>query len=196
MSEARSALMVMDLINDVVHPEGKFADHGYPEQVARRGVLERAGVAIQRARAAGIPVIYVVVGFSPGYAEWPAGSPVFGDSRELRKLTLGGWGTQVHDALKPQPEDPVVVKRRISPFYGTELDLLLRTQGIDTLLLTGVSTDLVVLSTARDGHDRDYRIVVLEDATAARTEELHQAAMTVLLRTAEVTTVQEGLPPE
>jgi nicotinamidase-related amidase len=82
----------------------------------------------------------------------------------------------------------------VSPFHGTNLDLLLRTLEVDTLLLTGVTTDLVVLSTARDGHDRDYEIVVLEDATATANDELHQAALAVIARTATVTTVDEALP--
>ncbi|MBP2705510.1 cysteine hydrolase [Microbispora sp. RL4-1S] len=194
MDRHRPALLVMDLINDVVHPEGKFADHGYAEQVARRGVLENAATAIQHARSADIPVIYVVVGFSPTFVECPADSMIFADAPRERKLILGTWGTQVHDAVKPQDSEVVIAKRRLSPFYGTELDLLLRTQRIDTLLLSGVSTDLVVMSTVREGHDRDYRVRVLEDATAAADERLHEAAITLIRRTAEVTSVRRALP--
>lgn len=196
MDHPRPALLVLDLINDVVHPDGRFASHGYAEQVARRGVLERAAVAVHRARAADIPVIYVVVGFSPDYAECPPGSPIFGKSAEERQITLGTWGTQVHDAVKPEDGEPIVVKHRISPFHGTSLDLRLRSRRIDTLLVTGVSTDLVVLATARDGHDRDYRVRVLADATAAANAELHDAALTVIARTAEVTTVRQGMSAE
>ncbi len=83
---------------------------------------------------------------------------------------LGSWGTQVHDDLRPEPGESIVVKHRVSPFYGTNLDLLLRKRSVDTLLLAGVSTDLVVLSAAREAHDRDYRVEVLEDATAARSK--------------------------
>ncbi|TDD83850.1 isochorismatase family cysteine hydrolase [Actinomadura rubrisoli] len=194
MESLRPALLVLDLINDVAHPDGKFAGHGYAKEVARRGVLDRTAAALHRARATGIPVIYVVVGFSPTYVECPADSPIFGDAPRQRKLTLGEWGTRIHDAVKPQDGEPLVVKHRISPFYGTSLDLLLRNQRVDTLLLTGVSTDLVVLSTAREGHDRDFRIRVLADATAATNEELHESALRLLARTAEVTTVQRGIP--
>ncbi|MEV8312036.1 isochorismatase family cysteine hydrolase [Streptomyces flavidovirens] len=190
----RPALLLMDLINDVVHPEGKYAHDGYAEQVSRRGVLSRAAVAADRARAAGIPVVHVTVGFSPGYPEWHARSKVFAPCRDEERLLLGGWGTQVHDAVRPREGEVTVTKHRLSPFHGTGLDVLLRAQGIDRLMLAGVSTDLVVMSTARDGHDRDYGVEVLEDATATASEELHRAAVTLLARTATVTTVDEALP--
>lgn len=192
--ERRPALLVLDLINELVHPDGKYADDGYCEQVARRGVLERAATAIERARLAGIPVVYVVVGFSPGYPDWPASSDLFASARDGDRVVLGTWGTQVHDALKPAAGEPVVEKRRISPFYGTHLDVLLRNLDVNTLLLTGVTTDLVILSTARDGHDRDYRIEVLEDATATDSQQAHDAALTVIARTALISSVDRALP--
>lgn len=190
---SRPALLVLDLLNEIVHPDGRYASHGYAREVAERDVLGRAATAIERARRAGIPVIYVVVGFSPDYAEWPAGSPVFAEAKAGEKLVIGHWGTRVHDAVKPAEGEQIVVKRRISPFFGTELDLVLRTRNVDTLLLTGVSTDLVVLATARDGHDRDYRVAVLADATAAADPTLHDAALAVIARTATVTTVDKAL---
>ncbi|RAJ38589.1 nicotinamidase-related amidase [Kitasatospora sp. SolWspMP-SS2h] len=189
----RSALLVLDLINEIVHPRGKYGAEGYQQQVADRRVLENAARAIERARAADIPVIYVVVGFTAGYPEWPPGSPIFRAAKPDGRLLLGDWATQVHDAVKPAEGEPVIAKHRISPFHGTGLDLLLRTLGVDTLLLTGVSTDMVILATARDGHDRDYRVKVLEDATAADGPEMHRAALTVIARCAEITTVDEAL---
>ncbi|MCA6093730.1 cysteine hydrolase [Streptomyces sp. SCA3-4] len=189
----RPALLVMDLINEIVHPDGKYAQEGYLEQVERRQVLERAAEAIALARAGGVPVVYVVVGFSPGYPEWPATSPVFREAREDGRIVLGTWATEVHASLAPVPGEPVVAKHRLSPFHGTELDRVLRARNVNTLLLTGVTTDLVVLSTAREGHDRDYCVEVLEDATATADDALHAAALTVLARTATITTVREAL---
>lgn len=192
--EPRPALLVLDVLNDIVHPDGVYARHGYAQQFAERHVLERTATAIARARARGVPVVYVVVGFSPDFAQWPPGSPVFAEARRSGTLVIGTWGTQIHDAVKPEDGDPIVVKRRISPFFGTELDIVLRTRGIDTLVLAGVSTDLVVLATARDGHDRDYRVQVLADATASASAQLHEAALTVIARTAEVSTVDAVFP--
>lgn len=191
---SHTALLILDMINDLVHPDGKKAGDGYYAHAAGRGVHERTAAAISRARTAGIPVIYVVVGFEPGYADWPADSPLFRAASDDHKPTLGTWGTRVHDSVKPATDEPIVEKRRVSPFHGTHLDLLLRKYKVDTLLLTGVATDLVVLSTARDGHDRDYRIEVLEDATATCNQELHEAALKLIARTAMITTVDRALP--
>lgn len=191
--ERRPALLVLDLINEIAHPDGKYADVCL-DQIAERGVLERTAVAVDRARAAGIPVVYVVVGFSEGYSDWPATSPLFGEVRDGDRLVLGTWGTEVHDVLKPAAGEPIVEKRRVNPFLGTHLDLLLRNQNVNTLLLTGVTTDLVVLSTAREGHDRDYRVEVLEDATATGDQELHDAALTLIARTGTITDVDTALP--
>ncbi|WP_441250131.1 cysteine hydrolase family protein [Kitasatospora sp. McL0602] len=192
--DRRPALLILDLINELVHPDGKYAAEGFCEQVERRGVLERAATAIERARLAGVPVVYVVVGFSPGYADLPLGSPLLAEAKHGERLVLGTWGTEVHDALKPADGEPIVAKRRVNPFLGTHLDLLLRNLDVNTLLLTGVTTDLVVLSTAREGHDRDYAIEVLEDATATSDQETQDAALKLIARTALVTTVDQALP--
>jgi nicotinamidase-related amidase len=184
----------MDLINEIVHPDGKYAAEGYYEQVTRRGVLEHTAEAISRARTLGIPVVYVVVGFSPDFSEWPPGSPVFAAARDDNRVVLGTWATEVHDSLKPLDGEPVLAKHRISPFYGTELEELLRGYGVDTLLLAGITTDLVVLSTAREAHDRDYHVEVLEECTATIDEELHAAAIKVIARSATISSVERSLP--
>lgn len=190
---ARSALLILDLINDLVHPDGKKAGE-YHAQVAGRDVLSTTANAAARARAAGIPVIYVVIGFDPGYADWPTRSPLFRAPDDAGKPTLGTWGTRVHDAVAPAAGESVVIKRRVSPFFATHLDLLLRGHGVDTVLLAGVATELVVLAAARDAHDRDYRVEVLADATASSSQDLHDAALRVIGRTAVVTTVDKALP--
>lgn len=190
----RRALLSMDFVNDVVHPDGAFADHGYPEIVRRRGVLENAAAALAAARAADEPVIHVVVGFRPGYPELPPHSPVFGDCARRHKLAQDGWGSAIHDAVKPLDGEPMVLKRRISPFHGTDLDLLLRTLNVDRVALAGVATDLVVLAAARDAHDRDYGVEVLEDAVASADDALHAAAILLAARTASVTTTRRAYP--
>ncbi|MEY9488018.1 nicotinamidase-related amidase [Streptomyces calvus] len=189
----RPALILMDLINDVVHPDGSYAKEGYAEQVASRGVLERAATAADLARERDIPVIHVTVGFSSGYPEWPADSPVFAPCRDEKRLQLGTWGTEHHERVRPRPGELLIAKHRLSPFHGTPLDVVLRARGVDRLLLGGVSTDLVVMSAAREAHDRDYRVEVLEDATAAADAALHRAAVTLLARTAKVTGVAQAL---
>lgn len=188
--DSQTALLMLDLINEVVHPEGRYGRDGYAEQIRARHVLHHAAQALESARAKRLAVIHVVVGFSESYAECPAASSVFSVARRERRLQLGTWATQPPRELTPRPEEPVVVKSRVSPFYQTNLELLLRAQRIANLILVGVSTEFVVLATAMDAHDRDYHVSVIEEATAALDPARHAAAVKVLSSTANVTTLE------
>lgn len=178
---SKSILLVMDMLNDLVHPDG-MGGTSYVPLCEARGVYDNTKLAIRRAREAGVMVGYVRVGFSPDYAECPPGSPVFSKAKANNVFTLGGWGTEVYEGFAPQPGDPDIVKHRVSPFYGTTLEPLLRAQGIGRRLLTGVSTNGVVSAAVREGHDRDYDCVVLEDCCAGATEEEHMFALAGLKR--------------
>jgi len=194
MSEKKRALLVLDLMNEIVHADGAWAHlgYGYGPQAEERQVVPKTAWAIARARERGTPVIYVTVGFSQSYAEWPKESPVFThEGREAGLLQIGTWGQAIHDDLAPREDDRLVTKRRVSPFYATDLDVLLRTQRIEELLLCGVATDHVVTACARDGHDRDYTIVVFEDCCAAGAPERHEAGIVVLSGIATITTAPE-----
>lgn len=187
------ALLMLDLINEIVHEDGKYGREGYAAQVSIRAVLENAEAALTRARELKIPVIHVIVGFSEGYPEWPSDSLVFSSAREDERLLLGSWGTRLHERVANIRSEPVVVKHRISPFYGTTLEVLLRSLAVKTLLLAGVATDMVVLAAAKDGHDRGFQVQVLEDATAADSDDMHDAAIRVIRRSASISTVSEAL---
>ena len=191
MNEEKQALLILDMMNEIVRADGAWAEmgYGYGPQAEERDVVPKTVLAVEKARAAGIPVIYVTVGFSKSYAEWPSDSPVFTEEgKKARLLQLGTWGQETHEALAPREDEVLVTKKRVSPFYATFLEVLLRTQGIEELLLCGVATDHVVMATARDGHDQDFRIKVLEDCCAAASQERHEAAIVVLDGVAEITT--------
>lgn len=185
-----SILLVMDMMNDLVHPEG-MGGKSYAPLCRERGVYENTALAIRKARAAGVMVGYVRVGFSPDYAECPPGSPVFSKARDGGVFKLGSWGTEVYAEFAPQDGDPDIIKHRVSPFYGTKLEPLLRAQGVRRLVLSGVSTNGVVSAAVREGHDRDYECVVLEDCCAGATREEHDFALAGLRRFAQVTTASE-----
>lgn len=182
-----AAYLVLDLINDIVHPDGPNGKNGFGPEVARRKVLENTAFALAKARKAGLLIGYVRVGFSPDYVECPATSQRFAKARERGIMKLGHWGTEVHDAVAPQENDFDVVKHRVGPFYGTTLEPVLRAQRIEMLFVSGVSTNAVVQSTVREGHDRDYRMVILEDCCSALAPEEHDAAMQLLASFATIT---------
>lgn len=177
----KTLFLVMDMMNDLVAEDG-FNAQTYGVQVKQRNVLENTAKAIAAARAAGAKVGYVRVGFSPDYREAPAASPIFSGARKNGIFQLGTWGTEVHPALAPTEGDFDIVKHRVSPFYGTSLEPILRAHGIERIVMCGVSTNGVVHSGAREAHDRDYEVVILEDCCAGVTADEHMHAIACLGR--------------
>ena len=177
----KTLFLVMDMMNDLVAEDG-FNAQTYGVQIKQRNVLENTASALAAARAAGARVGYVRVGFSPDYSEAPAASPIFSGARKNGIFQLGTWGTEVHPALVPAEGDFDIVKHRVSPFYGTSLQPICRAQGVERLVMCGVSTNGVVHSGAREAHDRDYEVVVLEDCCAGVTPDEHSQAIACMGR--------------
>jgi len=176
-----TVLLVMDVQREIV---GRFADDD--------GYLPRLSGAIETARAAGIPVVYVIVGFRRGHPEISASNRTFAAAAAAGRFTEGDPGAQIHPAVAPLPGDPVVTKRRVSAFTGSDLEVLLRGLGAGTLVLTGIATSGVVLSTLRQAADLDYRLVVLSDACLDADPEVHRVLTEkVFPRQADVLTVAE-----
>jgi nicotinamidase-related amidase len=159
-----SALLVMDFQTAVVEMVASEKDD----------LLARTATLIEATRNAGMKVIYVVVGFRPGYPEVSPRNHSFGPIRESGRFAAGSAGAEVHVAVAPKPGAVVVTKHRVSAFAGTDLDMILHANAIDTIVLTGIATSGVVLSTVRHAADADYRLVVVEDCCADRDPEVHR----------------------
>ena len=129
----------------------------------------------------GVKVIYVAVKFRSGYPERPANGGLFEALVGANALEEGTWGAEIHDAVTPQDGEPLVAKRGVSAFYGSDLAAILANGGIDTLLLTGVATNFVVEGTAREATDRGYNVVIVGDCCASMSQEAHDAALTTAL---------------
>jgi len=123
-------------------------------------------VLIATARNAGMMVIHVIVAFRPGHPEVSPRNTVFSRLKANGMMVAGSEGAAIHPAAAAREGEPIVVKRRVSPFVGTDLETLLRSNGIDTLVLAGVHTSGVVLSTVRQAFDLDYRLIVVRDCCA------------------------------
>jgi nicotinamidase-related amidase len=184
---SRSIYLVLDMMNDLVHPDGVNGQAPYGVQARERGIVGRTREAVDKARAAGVRVGFVRVGFSSDYRECPPNSPIFSGARRNGIFQLGTWGTQTHPDLGQRPEDLDIVKHRVSPFYATSLEAVLRAQGVQRIYCSGISTNAVVQATVRDGHDRDYEIVVLEDGCCALSAEEHDGAIRGLQRFCQLT---------
>ena len=173
----RTALLVMDYQNTIVAM--------VPE--AGQALLEKAAQALAAARSAGVKVIFVVVGFRPGYPEVSPLNKSFGTLRASGRFAPGSPGTDLHPAVAPRAGEAICVKHRVSAFSGSDLEMLLRAGGIDTLVLAGISTSGVVLSTLRQAADLDFRLAVLSDACADLDPEVQATLMgKVYPRQAEV----------
>ncbi len=186
----KTLFLVMDMMNDLVAEDG-FNAQTYGVQCKERNVLENTAKAIAAARKADAKVGYVRVGFSSDYRECPPNSPIFSGARKNGIFQLGTKGTEVHPALAPQEGDFDIVKHRVSPFYGTSLEPILRANGFERIVMCGVSTNGVVHSGAREAHDRDYEVVILEDCCAGVTPDEHMHAIACLGRYGKITTTDE-----
>ena len=182
----KSIYLVLDMQNDLVHVDGPNGKSPLGEQVRGRQVIEKTRIALEKARAAGVAVGFVRVGFSPEYTECPKNSPVFGGAPKAGLFKLGGFGTEIHPSLEQRPGDLQIVKQRVSPFYSTLLEAQLRAGGYTRIYCSGVSTQAVVQATVRDGHDRDYEMVLIEDACCAHSEEEHRNSMGSIARFCKV----------
>ncbi|HVV85375.1 MAG TPA: isochorismatase family cysteine hydrolase, partial [Kofleriaceae bacterium] len=162
----RTAVLAMDLQAEVVAMFGGDA----------AAVVDHAATVLAAARQAGAPVFYVVLGFRPGYPEVSPRNATFSAIRSTGRF-LGPPGADLPAAIAPQDGDAVVVKHRVSAFHGTDLDVLLRARGIDTLVLLGIATSGIVLSTACHAADADYRLAIVRDACADRDPEVHRVLL-------------------
>jgi nicotinamidase-related amidase len=182
-----SIYLALDMENDLVHADGSNGKAPYGEQARARRIVENTRSALDKARAAGLRVGFVRVGFSPDYRECPANSPIFSGARKNGIFKLGAWGTQVHPDLGVRPGDFDIVKHRVSPFHGTTLDLILRTHDVRRIYCSGISTNAVVQAAVREGHDRDYEMVLLEDCCCALSAEEHDSSIKSLQRFGKIT---------
>lgn len=185
----RVGLLVLDFINDIAHPNGKIARSA--ARIAKNRVIEKANQVIEWARAHQALIIQVKVAFSSNYRECPRHSPLFGQLPQHGALQLGTWGTEFHEQLDVRPEDSVVVKHRVNAFYGTNLEVILRAQEIDTVVIIGTATNMAVEATARDAHDRDYQVMVVADACETAEQAQHEAALNSMARFTRVVQAAE-----
>lgn len=177
-----AALLVMDIQNGVVE---RFAG-GAP------ALLPLLAWSIAAARGAGMPVVYVRVGFREGAPEVSANNLSFSRLAGSDAFAETSPDTQIHAAVAPQAGDIVVTKRRVSAFAGSDLEVVLRALRVDALVLTGIATSGVVLSTLRQAADLDFHLTVLADGCADRDPEVHRVLMEkVFPRQATVTTAAE-----
>jgi len=186
-----TALVVIDFINEIVHPDGKLAGHGYASFIEKHKTDKKLKRLVSKARKRGWLICHVSVGFSENYHDHPANSPLLGAAKEYGALNKTEWGCKFIDYAAPAPEDVVIFKPRVSAFYNTPLSSILSSNDIKDVYIAGCATDLAVQSAARDAHDRDYNVTVVGDACAAANDVDHDTSLAFLTKIAAVKTVKD-----
>jgi nicotinamidase-related amidase len=194
-----SALIIVDMQNDFVHEDGGFAQRAraYPERGWDIPFVMSAVPPTRRLldafRNAGRPVVHVATTHKPDYADaqWPHWRSGL-TSGNWTFLIEGTWGAQIVDELSPHADEHVVIKKGYGGFTNTPLDTILRNQGITTCVVAGVTTCVCISTTVRGGVEHNYRMILVEDAVAELSRDLHKAEMQILGRAfADLKTVEE-----
>lgn len=180
----RTALIVIDMQNDLCAPGGVVAQTGADLSMVEQ-MLPRVQHLLAAARRTGVPIAHLKLTDDPLSI---LTSPAMVSFRYGRKfltgvtayLMDGTWGWEILPELRPEPGEAVIPKYRPDGFVGTMLDAFLRANGLDTVVLAGVATHGCVEATARGAASRDYTVVVPRDCVANREPELHEASLTVM----------------
>lgn len=176
----RRAVITLDIINDICDPKGKVAR--YPDRIAKNRIIDNINVITSWGRKKECLIAHVRLGFRKNYLDSSSKSPVFKNAKSNMALAIDEWGGQFCNELQIQPNDIQIIKHRVSAFYGTDLDLILRANAVEELILVGVATNNAVELTAREAHDRDFRIQIIEDATECASNEEKATSLNFLSR--------------
>lgn len=174
LSASRSALVIVDVQNDYCHPQGALGSTGCDVSGVKE-MMPRLHGLLAAAREQELPILFIQT-----FHEEATDSEAWvtrSSGRSAQVCRKDSWGAEFYE-ISPRPGEIVVNKHRYSAFVNTRLDSILRTLKIDTLLITGVSTNVCVESTARDGFMLDYHVVLVEDACASYSREAHEMTLT------------------
>ena len=178
-----TALLVMDVQGAIVTMLGEDST-----------VIGSITKVIQEARTHKIHVIYVVLAFRKNYPEASPNNKSFSQIKNSGMNLDTEEGYKIHESIAPKEGDIIVTKKRVSAFTGSDLEVVLRSLEIKHLVLTGIATSGVVLSTLREASDKDYVLTVLADCCADRDEEVHRVLTTKIFpRQSEVIKAEEWI---
>ena len=174
LSSATTALLVIDIQNDYIHPNGASARSGR-DLSAVVGMMPRVHRLIEAARANNVPVYFTRNWHGPN-TDSRAWSNRRGERKSGAAGVAGTWGAEWYE-VEPRSGEIVIDKFRYDAFLGTPLEMMLRARGIETVVCCGTATNVCVESTARAAHMRDFNLVLVGDCCAAPDQALHDATL-------------------
>ncbi len=171
---SKTALLVLDMQNELIDPKGKVGAEGFAKVVEERRLIEKTRNVLDAVRAKDLPVAYVNVGFRADYTDAISQSARLTRLKKMNAIVIGTWGLEFPDTIKPLPGEIIYTKRAVNPFHNTGLLTWLHRHQVTTLALCGVYTHMVVDSAARHADDSGFVVKVLEDCCASPDPELHR----------------------
>lgn len=187
LNPKRTAVLAVHWQIDAVKPEGILGPV-FGEMVAQTGVIGRTVEVLAAARAAGMSVIYVNVCYWPGHVDLIRNNALFNAVAEKGGFVRGSKGSMIIPEMTPVPGDFIIEHSRISCFHGTDLATLLTSRDIETVVVTGIATNVAVDHTVRDAAQLGYNVILLEDCCCSSSPAHHDAAlMTLRVLATEVT---------
>lgn len=187
-----TALIAVHWEYDVVGADGAFAPF-FRAEIDRRKVIDAADRLLSGARRAGALVVYTRVAFQAGHSDLTTNIPLLGMVGQQGSLLADTPATEIIEELEPGPDDWVLTNPKVSGFASSDLHERLQAAGIDTVVLFGVASNVSVESTGRSAGDLGYRVIVVEDACAAASQEAHEATMASFGLLGEVTSSDQVL---
>lgn len=176
----RSIVMVFNMQNEIVHPDGHIGARGNAARVRDRGVLGHTAAVLCAARACGVAVFYVGNAYNAAYDGLNRSVTLFAEHEPQQRMQLGSWGTEFHADIAPLAGDTVVYRAGLGSFANSNIGELLPAPAGTHVYLAGVSTRLVVEAAVFELTDRGYRVTVLADCCAAASQTAHQDALKTL----------------
>jgi ureidoacrylate peracid hydrolase len=194
-----AALIVVDVQNDFVSPEGSAGKRG-DDVGAAMAMIPNLTRLIDEARKVGLTIVYI----RTTHSEWTdTASWIYRTSQKsgLNTCREGTWGAEFYDGIAPLPSERLVIKHRYSAFINTDLNTILKARGIESILVCGVATNVCVETTARDGYMYDYYVTMIDDCSAAYDAKLHMNTLENIRRhfglvasSHQITETWSGLP--
>ena len=192
LDASKTAIIALHWINDIVSDSGAFGGV-FAGEVRRTGSTEAAQRVLEGARGAGTPIFYTRVVYPPDHADIVVNGPLYQMIVDTGAFKDGSAGVQIIPELEPADADEVLDGRRVGAFTETDLHDRLQKRGIDTVVLTGVSTHLTVQATALAASDLGYRVVIVSDACSADSAETHDNALKALSLLCEINSADDVL---
>jgi nicotinamidase-related amidase len=186
----KTVLVALHYQNEVLHAGGRIKVGMAEDAQNREAVKERAGRLLAFARANSIPVVSVRIAFRADHADVIQNCTIFRNVVAGNAMVDGSWGAEFHEGLGPIGAEHVVKHTRVNAFYGSELEEVLRMLEAERLIVAGIATNSVVITTVASAADIGYEVIVAADACSSANPDLHRASLEIMRLVADVTDVE------